>query len=430
MSKGFWIVKGDRTTCGGSVLNGRPEKKIGPNNSYVAVNGSPVSCGKHPGTYSVDGGYLGDIIHGSYAASSLYSRSTCPCRAFFIPSQTFMSHGPYQSPQNKRAAVASASGQDAQVAKKLNTEPEQHAQSAKKLTSESRPAPLPLPALIYQTKNRMDDYQAKDMHHGDLDILTLRNRFRIDVDNVSTKVNPYTLTAKAPLNPYPFLSPYERAMLPDEPVRRVSKEESAGLMFDEFRELAKVYSFHGPYKNIITEMITHMQENSGTPYSSPLLDRALKEQILGDQSEQSSLLKIKRVLKTAINYEYGFIPLDKKDKLFDERGNFKDLSGAVLPKFDRLIDKTNGLVITVHDTWSTHITLESLEVEGESFRAKVHYRIQDHFGLDDYDVLNPLYREFRIFRLWFTLQRWDEYGYRPFISEMNATVEISGGLGE
>nr|WP_230979121.1 DUF3289 family protein [Intestinirhabdus alba] len=88
------------------------------------------------------------------------------------------------------------------------------------------------------------------------------------------------------------------------------------------------------------------------------------------------------------------------------------------------------MVITVHDTWATHITLASLEVTGESFRAKVHYRVQDHFGLDDTDVLNPLYREFRIFRLWFTLQRWNEYGYRPFITEMNATVEITGRRGE
>ncbi|MGV7092164.1 DUF3289 family protein [Siccibacter turicensis] len=52
--------------------------------------------------------------------------------------------------------------------------------------------------------------------------------------------------------------------------------------------------------------------------------------------------------------------------------------------------------------------------------------MQDRFGLDDNDVLNPVYREFRIFRLWFALQRWNKYGYRPFITEVNATVEISG----
>lgn len=106
------------------------------------------------------------------------------------------------------------------------------------------------------------------------------------------------------------------------------------------------------------------------------------------------MLKIKNSLSDTVDYEYGFIPKSKENVLFDEKGNFKDVNDAVLPKFDRQIDKTNGLVITVHDTRATHITLESLEVNGESYLAKVQYRIQDHFGLDDGDVLNPLYRNF------------------------------------
>jgi uncharacterized protein (TIGR03034 family) len=173
-----------------------------------------------------------------------------------------------------------------------------------------------------------------------------------------------------------------------------------------------------------------MQGNSGAPFSSPLLDQALKEQILNDRSEQSSLLIIRDILTPAIDYEYGFIPLDKKGKLFDKKNNFKDLGKSILPMFDRWIDRTNGLVVSVHDTWATHITLESLEVTGNRYRAQVHYRIQDHFGLDNADVLHPVYRQARIFRLWFALQRWEQYGYKPFITEMNATVEINGGLGE
>lgn len=197
-------------------------------------------------------------------------------------------------------------------------------------------------------------------------------------------------------------------------------------MFDEFRELAKLFSFQGPYKHIITEMITHMQGNSGTPYSSPLLDKALREQILNDRSEKSSLLSINNTIKKSIDYDYGYIPLVFESSFREGIRN----DGVVLPKFNRAIDNTNGLVITVHDTWATHITLESLEVTGDSYRAKVHYRIQDHFGLDDADVQNELFRQFRIFRLWFVLQRWDLYGYKPFITEMNATVEISGRRGE
>ncbi|MDO6409237.1 DUF3289 family protein [Pantoea phytobeneficialis] len=41
-----------------------------------------------------------------------------------------------------------------------------------------------------------------------------------------------------------------------------------------------------------------------------------------------------------------------------------------------------------------------------------------------------MYKQLRIFRLWFTLQRWDEYDYKPFITEMNATVDISGWKNE
>ena len=49
MSTGFWVVKGDKTTCGGSVLTGHPKgKQIGPNLNRQATVGCQVSCGKHP----------------------------------------------------------------------------------------------------------------------------------------------------------------------------------------------------------------------------------------------------------------------------------------------------------------------------------------------------------------------------------------------
>jgi len=132
MATGFWVVQGDKTTCGGSVLTGHPKgKKIGPNQNRQATVGCQVSCGKHPGTYSVDGGYPGEVIHGQLAASTIYSRSTCPCKAFFIPTHTFMRHGPYQAPVRATSApVATKASEPIQ-------EPEQHAQTAKKHVEES-----------------------------------------------------------------------------------------------------------------------------------------------------------------------------------------------------------------------------------------------------------------------------------------------------
>ncbi|MCK7260794.1 DUF3289 family protein [Enterobacter asburiae] len=394
-------LHGDKTTSGAQCIAARPGMSVmGLLKLYIGdKTTSCPKCGK-----------VGIIADGDHRCSNSVAVAVdgaeirCGC-----PQGTNFLIAPGTIPQ-----LSAASARMAPVAA---PEPEQHAQTAKK----PRPKPLPLPARIYQTVRQMDDYRAKDMRYGDLDTLALRNQFYIDVDNVSAKVNPRTLKLQPTASTATQYSPYAMQSL-EQQMPSVSKGEATRLMFDEFRELAKLYSFHGPYKSIITEMITHMQENYGTPYSSPLLDQALKEQILNNHSDKSSLLKIKKAMKSAIDYEYGFIPLSKENVFY------REISEAILPKFDRKIDNTNGLVITVHDTWSTHITLVSLQVSGNSYRAMVHYRVQDHFGLDDDDVLNPVYREFRIFRLWFALQRWDQYGYKPFITEMNATVEITGDV--
>ncbi|WP_240775837.1 DUF3289 family protein [Nissabacter sp. SGAir0207] len=100
--------------------------------------------------------------------------------------------------------------------------------------------------------------------------------------------------------------------------------------------------------------------------------------------------------------------------------------GACVAFIYHLFFQNIGMVISVYETWLTYIKLELLAVEGDSYNARIHYFIQDHFGLDNVDTLNPVRREFRIFRLRFALQRWDEYGYKPFITEMNATIEITG----
>lgn len=131
MSIGFWVVQGDKTTCGGSVLTGHPKGKlIGPSLNRQATVGCQVSCGKHPGTYSVAGGYPGEYIYGQLAASTLYSRSTCPCKAFFIATHTFMRHGPYQAPVSAAPAPVATKAVFEPV-----HEPEQQAQVAKKQNS-------------------------------------------------------------------------------------------------------------------------------------------------------------------------------------------------------------------------------------------------------------------------------------------------------
>lgn len=53
--------------------------------------------------------------------------------------------------------------------------------------------------------------------------------------------------------------------------------------------------------------------------------------------------------------------------------------------------------ISVHDTWATHITLKSLLIEKNRYYARVHYQLQDHFG------------------------------FKPFMTNMSADIEITGG---
>ncbi|MGS7193189.1 PAAR domain-containing protein [Enterobacter cloacae subsp. dissolvens] len=67
--QGFWIIKGDKTSCGGTVLEGTNKKRLGGHN--IALNGHKVSCGQHSGTYVIAGGHPGEYIQGVAVASTL-----------------------------------------------------------------------------------------------------------------------------------------------------------------------------------------------------------------------------------------------------------------------------------------------------------------------------------------------------------------------
>jgi len=82
--------------------------------------------------------------------------------------------------------------------------------------------------------------------------------------------------------------------------------------------------------------------------------------------------------------------------------------------------------ITIHDTWATHITIKSLQVDNDRYRAVVHYKIQDNFGLDVNDFSKFRFKSFRFFRVWFMLQRYSQFGFKPFMTNMEATIEITG----
>ncbi|WP_230826550.1 YPO3983 family protein [Yersinia pseudotuberculosis] len=256
----------------------------------------------------------------------------------------------------------------------------------------------------------MDDYGAADMKNGDLTEAELKGKFNLR--GVSVTLDPYT-GEKTPTS-------FAMDHFNKKPKEKVNKAEVARILFDEFRHLSDTFSFSGKYQSIMRKMITHMQINNGAPFRDLLLDSALKEQILSDKSKNSSLLSIKKTLLEKIDWDNGHYPLSDKVILSEV---MKDI---ILPRFDRSKDRINGLGIGVHAIHATHITIKSLKVDGDMFHATVHYRSQDHFGLDDTDILDSFYRQFRIFHIWFVLQRWKGLGYKPFLTNMEASIEITG----
>lgn len=272
---------------------------------------------------------------------------------------------------------------------------------------------LQLPCIMFRSRKRMDDYGASDMHCGDLTENQLKREFHLT--DVSTRVDPYTLLPITPFN-----QPHSMFYGARAAGEKMTVQECARILFDEFRHLSQAFALYGPYKNLIEEMISHMQENSDFPFENLYLNSALKQQIMRDNSENSTLKRIKYTLNEHINWNDKYYPKNKKYK-FPEA-----ILKARLPKFDRLQDSFNGLGISVHDTWATHITLQSLHVEDNRYRARVRYQLQDHFGLDCQDIKNFTFNQFRLFRIWFVLQRYQRFAFKPFMTNINVCIDITG----
>jgi len=154
-------------------------------------------------------------------------------------------------------------------------------------------AALQFPCTIFKTKKWMDDYSAGDMYYGDLSAAQLKTQFNL-VD-VSTRANPYSLTKITPFN-----QPQSMFYGSHGEGKKITRQECAKILFDEFRHLSKTFAIYGPYK------------------------------------------------------------------------------------------------------------------------------VQDHFGLDNDDISNFKFNHLNFFRIWFVLQRYSKFGFKPFMTNIKATVEITG----
>ncbi|PIF13659.1 conserved hypothetical protein [Candidatus Pantoea floridensis] len=239
------------------------------------------------------------------------------------------------------------------------------------------------PLNIYSTRRAFSDCSADDMRYGDISEHRLKHEF--DLINISNVVDPYTMTR---LNP--FHNPQSRfsGALGSQTGEKLTPEECANLLFAEMQTTSLPFAMVGPQRFLINKMLEHFRRSTGMPFCDMSLDMAYRDQIINDRSEDSTRQNVIDFFNKNMDYKNHGISKDKIHYLT------KIIAGTVLPKFDSLADRINGLGITVHDVHATQIEVMNLEVSHEHWHARLKYKGQDHFGLDTNDILKIKFRQF------------------------------------
>jgi|GEM_PF-1906500 hypothetical protein len=75
---------------------------------YFIRVGDKIICGKHPGTFTIVGDHPNYISFNTQPiAGTLYSRSTCPCKACLISSLTSATHLAAQTQTTRNTVIGS-----------------------------------------------------------------------------------------------------------------------------------------------------------------------------------------------------------------------------------------------------------------------------------------------------------------------------------
>ena len=273
------------------------------------------------------------------------------------------------------------------------------------------------PVNVFTSQHKFDDYAAADMKYGDISAARLKRDFHLTM--VSNVVDPYNLKKLTTFdNPQSIFS----GAYWESKQSSINKIDCITLMFDELRATALPFSFYGQYRSLINKMLTHLQGNSGNPFIDGQLHLAYKNQIINDTSRSGSC----NTIKDTLSHGGRYIDSNQEYMLIDALAF--NLSRSVLPKFDAFADRFNGMGITVHDVHATKIDLLNLEKKHNRWYAVVKFSAQDHFGLDESDINNKKFSQFQFFKAWFVLQRYDKFAHRPFMTNMEAIINLEGKI--
>ncbi|HEM6717593.1 TPA: DUF3289 family protein [Citrobacter koseri] len=275
---------------------------------------------------------------------------------------------------------------------------------------------MSLPREIFATSHRFEDYHIDDMQYGDLDdwdFYTLR------LKDISARVDPFRCLQ------FDMMTTFNSQALDfvhQQPQGRpISRQHCADILFDEMKELSAQFA-KGLYSPIIGELIDHFHYGNGQPWFGELLNRAYEEVIRG-VGTNDMLMKI----RDEINKQLHSNRDARLDDFFFVRLK-SEMQDSKLPKFNRYIDRVNGLGVSVHDIYTQQIKLVRFQRYAMSWEGLLSFKGQDHFGLGKEDITNTLYKNFRFFRIWFFLQRHRDYAYRPFLTNLNAHAHIKGSV--
>ncbi|HEM6801183.1 DUF3289 family protein [Citrobacter koseri] len=275
---------------------------------------------------------------------------------------------------------------------------------------------MSLPREIFATSHRFEDYHIDDMQYGDLDDWDFDT---LGLKDISARVDPFRCLQ------FDMMTTFNSQALDfghQQPQGRpISRQHCADILFDEMKELSAQFA-KGLYSPIIGELIDHFHYGNGQPWFGELLNRAYEEVIRG-VGTNDMLMKIRDEINKQLH--------SKRDARLDDFFFVRlksEMQDSKLPKFNRYIDRVNGLGVSVHDIYAQQIKLVRFQRYAMSWEGLLSFKGQDHFGLGKEDITNTLYKNFRFFRIWFFLQRHRDYAYRPFLTNLNAHAHIKGSV--
>lgn len=182
-------------------------------------------------------------------------------------------------------------------------------------------------------------------------------------------------------------------------------------LFADMHMLAGMGSLSGGGE-LLTALIGHFKDSTGTPFSNAYMDQKLKEH---------------PSFHTFVYQEKGVF-FNLNDQLKDASGNINKIQMPLIgkissdrTKFNTLKDKLNGMTLAVDDTSAYEVYVDDYKLTApNTFSCNLRIIVYDNYGLDAADIVK--YGTIAGFRAWYVLQH--VRGYKPFLTKMTCIIPI------